>query len=532
MNIRTIILLTLICAVSVFLNVAKKESVPACMNADEAAFGYNAYSIAKTGKDEYGTTVPLRLKSFGDYQMPLYSYLSVPFVATLGLTETSTRALNMVLAFALPLAVFFLSMELFKNESIALVSSGLVATSLGLAVIGRQAHEGYLAVFLVVTTCILFQRWLRLKNKLSFGLLVLSLSLMLFSYQSARIFAIFFFLFAGWEVIRKRLPVAHLMALLAALIILAIPDFVYAPARVSNLLFFKNPGLALKTQEFRTEGGNKLLYNKYTVAATQFLGQHLMYYSPDFLTTRGDQNYRFGMSDMPPVTYIEYLFFIVGLYFLIRKKDANLRFLGGLLIITPLAGSLTWAGASITRTLFILPLLSVFAGYGFIECLKQIPKKHRSNATGAFGILFLLFLFYGWNFYLNHYNKRNTVITAQQCGYRELGQIIKSDYTSTDHFYISKENGEPYIFTLFYLGYDPVTYQKQARLSAPDQYGFGQVESYDKFTFTIPQTIPPNSIVVGTPEDFKNHESLLKADHKKIRVIKTGIHEDFWVYKP
>lgn len=532
MNLRVFIILGVICIFSVIMNITQKDSVPACMNADEAAFGYNAYSIVTTGKDEFGTPAPLRLKSFGDFKMPLYAYLSIPFISTIGLNETGTRSLNTVLAFLFPIAIFFLSRELFKNDTVALLASLLVATSLGLASLGRQAHEGYLSALLVATSCIFFIRWLRIKSKYAFGLLVLSLFFLLLSYQSARIFAIFFALFALFETVRKRLPVRHFILFIAALIILAIPDIVYQPARVSNLLFFKNPGLALKTQELREEGGNKLMYNKVTVGATQFLGQHLMYYSPQFLATRGDENYRFGFSEMPPLTYVEYLFLFAGLYFLIRKKDKNRYFLISLLLITPLAGSLSWAGASLTRTLFLLPLIALISSYGLVEFLKTIPKKNRKYVMTVAGVSLLIFLTYSWNFYLNHYNKRSQVIVAQQCGYKELGAIIKEEYHKTNKFYITRENGSPYIYTLFYLKYDPSKYQRQAQLSAPDQYGFGQVEAYDKFIFQIPSKIPANSLVVGTPEDFKNHESLKEADMKNVRIIKTGVHEDFWVYKP
>lgn len=532
MNLRTIIVLFLICLFSVILNVTKKDSVPACMNADEAAFGYNTYSILKTGKDEYGVPMPLRLKSFGDFKMPLYAYLSTPFIATLGLNETGTRSLNTALAFLFPIAIFFLSRELFKNETAALISSFFVASSLGLAVIGRQAHEGYLSALLVSTTCIFFLRWLRIRSKTAFGLLLLSLFLLLLSYQSARIFAIFFFLFAGYKTFVKQLPVRHLVMFTCALIIFAVPDLVYQPARVSNLLFFKNPGLGMKTHELRQEGGSQLMYNKLTVGAIQFFGQHLTYYSPQFLATRGDENYRFGFNDMPPLTYVEYFLLFAGLYFLIHQKDKNRDFLIALLLITPLAGSLSWAGASLTRTLFLLPLIAVIAGYGFIELLKSVTSRTRKFIAVSIAVLFLGFFTYGWNFYLNHYNRRNEVTTAQQCGYEELGTILKDEYPKSRQIFISKSKGEPYIFTLFYLGYDPIRYQSQATLSAPDKYGFGQVETYDKFVFTIPQQIPPNSLVVGVPEDFKNLDSLKNVDMKKVRILKTGVHDDFWVYKP
>ncbi len=47
-------LLILILLVAAILRLYKLGVVPGSMNADEAAIGYNAYSILKTGKDEYG----------------------------------------------------------------------------------------------------------------------------------------------------------------------------------------------------------------------------------------------------------------------------------------------------------------------------------------------------------------------------------------------------------------------------------------------------------------------------------------------
>src|SRR3990167_8607689 len=108
--------LILICitAISLFFNTYKHNAVPPCFNADEAAFSYNAYSLLTTGKDEYGTTLPLRLKSFGDYKLPLYSYLSVPFIGIFGLNETSANSLSIMLAVLFPILAYFLSKELFN----------------------------------------------------------------------------------------------------------------------------------------------------------------------------------------------------------------------------------------------------------------------------------------------------------------------------------------------------------------------------------------------------------------------------------
>ena len=58
---------------------------PPHLTPDEASLGYNAYSILKTGKDEYGTFMPIIFKSFGDYKPGLYVYAAVPFVAVFGI---------------------------------------------------------------------------------------------------------------------------------------------------------------------------------------------------------------------------------------------------------------------------------------------------------------------------------------------------------------------------------------------------------------------------------------------------------------
>ena len=65
---------------------------------DEAAQGYNAYSLLRTGKDEYGKSWPVFLRSFGDYKMPLYAYLTVPSVKIFGLDSFSTRFVSAAFA--------------------------------------------------------------------------------------------------------------------------------------------------------------------------------------------------------------------------------------------------------------------------------------------------------------------------------------------------------------------------------------------------------------------------------------------------
>ena len=83
--------LVLIIVLAAFLRFYQLGVNPPGLNWDETAHGYNAYSILKTGRDEYGYFMPLSFRSFDDYKPPLYTYLVVPSVAIFGLNSFAVR---------------------------------------------------------------------------------------------------------------------------------------------------------------------------------------------------------------------------------------------------------------------------------------------------------------------------------------------------------------------------------------------------------------------------------------------------------
>ena len=497
---------------------------PPCFNADEAAFGYNAYSILKTGRDEYGSFLPLRLKSFGDFKMPLYSYLSVPFMAVMGLSENSARALNVFLSLLFPLAIFLLAKELFKKDTCALIAAFLSATSLGLHIVARHAHEAYFAAFLTATTFYFLIRFLKKITARRGIFLSLSLLLMLFSYQSGRLLAGLFLIAAVIYSIQRQQVKKYISVFLLVGIVIAIfsiSDIIYKPERLKSLFFFSNPGVQLTVNELKTEGGIRYLYNPLLVGLKEMTFEHLSYFSPQFLLQNGDGNDRFGYEGMGLITPVEYILFFAGLYFLLRKKEEWRFVFLFILFLSPLSASLSWSTSSLTRSLFLLVPISILAGYGAVLTLEELKKqKYFLWICILGGGLFVYFLIAQWDFYLFHYPKRLITIHAWQCGYKEVNNYIKENYNTTDHFYITKDIGEPYIFTLFYQKYPPATYQKEAHLSAPDEYGFGQVEKFDKYIFEFkdPEKLQKNEITIGTRDNFKG----LKKEYNPIMIAPQG----------
>ena len=535
MNKITIILLTAIVFISFFLNTFKQNASPPCFNSDEAAVGYNAYSVLKTGGDEYGNFMPLRLKSFGDFKMPVYSYLSVPFIAIFGLNETGTRALNSFISILFPIVVFFLAYELFKDKKIALISSFLVSMSLGLHIVGRHAHEAYLSAFLLTTAILFFLKSIRINNKKNVFLFCFFLLLSLFSYHSSRIIAIYLFSSLIILLLKGKNKLKYFaIAFLLIIIIFFTTDIMYKPVRINNLLFFNNQGFNLKIQELKTEGGFTPLYNNITIGLKDIIGDHLTYFSPQFLILNGDQNTRFGYEGMGIIGIIEYIFLFIGLYYLIKNKERWRYFLIGLLLISPASSSLSWAKASLTRSLFFLIPIFIISSYGFVNLLKVIRnKKYYKLVLFLIIISFGYFNFFNWDFYLFHYPKRAIVVRSWQCGYKELGEYISQNYDKYDKFYITKDIGMPYIFQLFYLKYPPLKYQKQAILTPPDEYGFGQVEQFDKFIFQFTSPLKvKNAVVIGSQNDFKDYKKENPDfDLSKTKIIKKGTEEMFRIYE-
>lgn len=507
------LIISLCILIYLLLTFALKQFPPA-LNADEAAFGYNAYSLAKTGRDEYGALLPLRLKSFGDYKLPLYSYLSIPFIKIFGLNEFSTRLLAKFMGLILIILIYYLTLRIFNNKTIALISIILASVSPWIYLFSYQAHETTLATVFVGLSLLFLLKSVQEKRLSDWGLSLLTAGLSLFSYHSAKV--IFPFLF-GWQLIcffkiiqKKNYQKSLFAYLIIVFSIVTVLIFGYGeikmPAeRVKNLLLFNHQNIDLITQEAKTEARFSPYGQKVFISLREFSKRYFSYFSPEFLVVKGDANPRFGYSGISPLNYIEYLFFIIGLYYLFKKKINYQLFILLPLFIFPLASSLSWQEYSLSRThgliLAILPLCA-FGFYYFFQHRAWFLKPALTISV----LLSLTSLY----FLQVHYPQRAYVTRSWQTGYKELVQYCQKNYHQYNRFYITSKNGQPYIFFLFYLQYPPHKYQAHAKLSAPDEYGFGQVKQFDKYIFEFKKpTLANHQSYIGFPDDFSNEELVL-----------------------
>ncbi|MBI2599048.1 hypothetical protein HYW40_02425, partial [Candidatus Curtissbacteria bacterium] len=111
-----LILLSII-ILSALLRLINLGTIPIGFNDDEAAFGYNAHSILKTGKDEWGRFFPFpAFESFGDWKLVGYLYPVVVSQAVFGENEFATRFPSAAFGIAAIFTTYLLSKKLFEDN--------------------------------------------------------------------------------------------------------------------------------------------------------------------------------------------------------------------------------------------------------------------------------------------------------------------------------------------------------------------------------------------------------------------------------
>jgi len=529
---KTKIAFILILLLAVLIFVLPFQSPPS-FNADEAAFGYNAYSILKTGKDEYGNFLPARFKSFGDYKLPLYSYLSVPVIAVFGLTQSSVRLVAHLSGLLLIIMVFFLTYELFKNKTVALIAMLLAAVSPWIHLLANHAHEATLATLLIAFSVYFLLKFINTKDRLWSAWSLVFASLSLYAYHTAKVVFVALLLINLYLLFKAKKEKIKLLGkrttslvfiFFLILITMFVVQEIQTPARrIQNLLIVNHSDISLKSNEAKLESRFTPFQNHAFIIGKEVANRYLAYFSPEFLVIQGDENPRFGYENISLITYLEFIFLIAGVFLIVKQKRRKDQLFLLLLLIVPLASALSWQTYSYTRVhpmiIFLLPI----ASYGFYSLL------HKKRWLLFSGIFFTLALsFTSLYFYYFHYPKRDLVIRTWQAGYQQLAQHIQKNYSQYDAFYITRKNGQPYIMLLYYLHYPPEKYQAQAKLSAPDEYGFGQVENFDKFHFNFQKPKSGQSaLLIGYPDDFNDFNNL---DPNKLQKIIVGTEEMFWLY--
>ncbi len=484
----------MVIVLSFALRFYKVTEDPPSLNWDETSIAYNAYSILKTGKDEWNQSFPIHFKSYGEYKLPIQIYASIPGIYFFGLNELGVRITPVIYGTLTVLVMFFLGRVLFASSLVGLAAAFLLGISPWHIQLTRASFESSLATLWVVMGIWFLVKGF--KNQIWFVFSMIPFALSVFTYNSARIFTPLF-LFAILIIYRKKLIEYKKIALISLVVfmILLIPlvPFLLSgerSARYKLVSITDDPGLLPRINENR---GNshlpqplpKLIHNKVTYVAFYFARNYLAHFTPQFLFISGAPHKQHHVQNMGELYYFQAPFLLAGLFalFYLRNKFKGVLISWLLLAFIPVAitdDSIPHA----LRTLIAAPFYQLVCALGFVFCLKWFKKLSLALKIASVVILVAI-IFINFSYYLNQYYQVYPVAYSKdwQYGNKQVVDYIKKHQNEYDEIVFTRHYGEPHMFTLFYLNYDPAKYQNDPNLVRFETYDWVRVLNFNKFYF-------------------------------------------------
>lgn len=524
-------LLILILLLAAFLRLYKLGSYPA-INADEAAIGYNAYSLIQTGMDEHGHPWPVHFQSFNDYKPGLYFYLALPFVKAMGLNEWAVRLPNAFLAIATVLILYLLVKEFFGNEEIALISAFFLSISPWHLHFSRGGWEVNTATFFIALGVLSFLKALRKPSFLTFILSLLPFILSLYTYHAARV--VVPLLCLGLFVLYRNELVRSLKTLLIVAafgVILLVPlgrDLIQGEilSRAAGVGLFADKGPINRINEQRGEHGSvnslsgRLIHNKVINYGLALFENWTAHFNGEFLFLTGDNIERDKVPETGEMYLFDILFLAFGFLAIFRDYSRNAKSYSLILLwlaVSPVAAALTFQAPHALRAENMVIPLVIVASFGFYRITKWVvrypAKSVRIVASVVLGVLMI------WNFaryehmYWVHMAKEYPY--SSQYGVKELVAYIDRDQIKYKDVVVTTRYDQPYILFLFYLKYRPQVFQFNHTLTTRDEFGFSTVADFGKYhfgpiDFQSVKNQYPGSLIIGTPNEIPKEANIVK----------------------
>ena len=506
-----IIIISTILLLGVVLYFYKIESAPSGIYIDEAAPAYNAYSILKTGKDEYGKSFPVLFRSAGLYITPLYTYLTTVPVKFFGLTVFSARFVSILsgLGSGAIIYLFLKNSGVYKDKRSSHIGLILFLITPWIFFYSRFGAEISLGFFLFSLGA--FLTWISLGNKRFLLTMFIVLSLSVYSAPFNKILAplmIIVYLYLSKKELKQKLASKNLIYAVAAFVVIQIP----------NLLIANTPAFLTRSN----------LVGDLTIR--NLLSRYVTYFSPRSLFFLPDSDIQRSLPELSVFYFWMIIPYFIGLYFLwTKRKEKFSRFLATLLVISPIPASLTSDPFSTHRAIpLLLPLfLVIMLGIDYL-----ISEFHSKVWIPTLAILIFISLLFLWRSYFVLFANERAKIWGY--GFDHLATHIKSNPDA--HFLIDQGRMKPaYIHLAFYLKMNPEIIQNAVGQSIKDNY-YNEMEFNPNYKLANFETRPidwekdiyQEQILVG--DELAVSESQAK-EHFLTKVFEIKDPLDFLVFQ-
>lgn len=522
------IIFVLILVAGLFLRVYKLDTVPPGLTWDEAALGYNAFSILQTGKDEYGNFLPLILKSFGDYKPALFAYLDIPFILVLGLNEWAVRMPSVLAGIGFIILCYLIAKEIFGDMRLSLAAAFFAAVSPLSIQFSRAGFESNVAVSLNMLGLYLFLKGLK-NSRFYYGSAV-SFILSLLTYQGSKIFVPLILLglftfFRGHIKLNRNFSISASLVLFSAVVIYFITFFGGQSDRLATQNLFaysRNQGLIeqiaeeanLNPQSFQFQ----LLHGEWWEFVRGIFERYLIYFSPDTLFVEGDYSPRHSVPDLGILNYYAIFLIPFGFYLIWRKRESEKKIILFWLFTASIPAVFSRDLISMVRALNLMFPFVILEAFGFVFLMNKLIKSGRGGKLLLSGIVVLIIvnILVYLDFYFIHLPKENS--DGWLYGYKDVVKQLP-ETSKYDNVVFTAEYGQPYIYYLFFSKYDPLKYQSQAKLEQ-ETVDVGIVRKIDniefrKINWPVDRGLE-NTLLIGTGVEIPDYDISTEKKSRKL----------------
>lgn len=534
------LILFLIVIAGGFLRMYNLSNSPPSLNWDEAAWGYNAYTISETGKDEYGKLFPIFTRSFDEYKSTLPLYLMIPSIRIFGLNETAVRLPSALLGTFATVLIFLLSKELFRNNAIALVSALVFAIEPWAVHTSRVYYDANEALFFLLLGLLLFLYSKRKQTLLGFSSLAFVISM--YTYNANKVLVPLFLLGLIF-ISRKTLRKYSRKVLFASSAILAVSVFLFlflalkgeALARVDSTSIFifwpiTPPLSSLIEQHSLPKLFEFFLHSPIFYFSWEVLGRYFAYFSPPNLFLREPQEPATILAGNSIFHSFEFIPWLVGLLFLLvnfkKYKEITL-----LIVLSPMPAMFTWNWFQPGRALSLFAVFSILIGVGLVEIISYISLKAKKTIKPqiAKGICYSVLIMYAVISAVYIFDSVNVYLPLRdsgnwQPGFRETVPVVMMHEQNFSQVLIETGHGQPHIFYLFYGQYSPQRYLSEldlVRIGTPRKsFDFGKFV-FRKIYWPEDRNLK-NTMFVGSEESLPQEDIDSQPGAKVLEIVKNS----------
>ena len=458
-------------------------NVPPSPSLDEASIGYNAYSVLKTGRDEFKEFPIISQRGYDDWRRSTYLFLVVPFVAALDLNVVSVRLPAVILSILTIWATYHIVLLLFSKPSgfasaVAFLTAFMLAISPWHIYISRLGHESNACLAFLVLGVLSLLKGLKNKSGILFSVIFFTLSMI--SYYSGQVFLPLFAV--GLLIIFRRNILSILssnrkiLTVFCIFMILLIPVFwaIFSPnalVRFQGTSTFKpesHPEIFAQEVILRNRAVEKndiigaLFYNRHLYPSKVFIEGYVSHFSPQWLFENLPDN-KFKASKMGLLYLWEIPFILIGIigFLFSHAVDGKTKkFIFLWFFLAPLPAAFATQAPHAMRSYNFLPVWQVFTAFGLAYVFYKLPK-FRILTISVFILIILLSLLTFYKNYFIVFPKEQS--SSFQYSFSKTVPYILSQQKNYKKIVVSnrRDLNQSYMFFLFYSKYNPVLYQKQ-----------------------------------------------------------------------